>query len=889
MVEKIVVNANDWTYYRALKVIPKEKKVDICRHYLLSAKKEAHAAGPVIEKIAKFNNFRVQTLQKFSLEKLAAHMAPVLEKFSIDVVDRALVQYHIDNFGPLMKDFLDDLGIPNQDGVLSSDQFEEPPLEALQRTTAMIDGKYGAEDITAYFATLLANNKKFSRLAPILEKRLQSGKAAGNKEGDNTQKIQELSEGVTTLDEVLIKCVVNTAQEIEGSLSEDNLFDLVDEIIRLNSERHSSYFHKGFFEAVFDKKYDFSFKSQNLSRKAWYLTGIILGLLRKGDNKRIIEVCSVNKDTLRAICESDSHDVCFRKIAPHLFDIYIERNMVAEAINLIQTRLPLMSPAFVSHALETAADYIRESKTAEAMLLLNVLKKNLPDIVRAYGELPDSFNLRFKRKQGQALQLSGDFPLAKVILGSLVSEKGLLDMRAKADILSDLGLIEGGFKSISQVRFADSNAKEAFKAGLERGRSYYEQAINSWDGAANASYCMGILEYLSGKHDEAAAHLERALIGMLREEEAYADAGILDVTRFALAAAIFESLDESRFKYAEENLRRSLEGNIRFPRHVCERLIEPTFNYDTSLTAAIGEYILHHYGSNALGMLIIPQVLGKSEEIERAVYEFCDGDAAPSGEKWRYAEALLKAYLYVGAPDKAADMLDKLESIAMHHGNFREKFLTLLENQRNYEPAWDEESARHAKVSVLEVAGKLEEAAYLLTQDFYHLCSHEEDEFSISQAETIIECINGYGIGDDIVDPLRKRMDGVRKTCVLTGNISYDRPFSFLFIGGDERQERQDADIVKAISEKFGHLRVDFYHTNWKSSWGKQIERIKSMIPQYHAVIIMRFVRTELGRRLRKLCGEHGIIWFPCTGHGSQFIENSIAKAYVFLANRKEE
>jgi len=47
------------------------------------------------------------------------------------------------------------------------------------------------------------------------------------------------------------------------------------------------------------------------------------------------------------------------------------------------------------------------------------------------------------------------------------------------------------------------------------------------------------------------------------------------------------------------------------------------------------------------------------------------------------------------------------------------------------------------------------------------------------------------------------------------------------------------------------------------------------MLPQYNALIIMRFIRTELGRRLRKLCGENGLMWFPCTGRGRHFIENS--------------
>jgi hypothetical protein len=54
-------------------------------------------------------------------------------------------------------------------------------------------------------------------------------------------------------------------------------------------------------------------------------------------------------------------------------------------------------------------------------------------------------------------------------------------------------------------------------------------------------------------------------------------------------------------------------------------------------------------------------------------------------------------------------------------------------------------------------------------------------------------------------------------------------------------------------------------------------------IREADAVVIMRFVRTLLGRTLRALCSEHDRPWVACTGHGRDSLLGAIEEAVRLL------
>jgi hypothetical protein len=52
------------------------------------------------------------------------------------------------------------------------------------------------------------------------------------------------------------------------------------------------------------------------------------------------------------------------------------------------------------------------------------------------------------------------------------------------------------------------------------------------------------------------------------------------------------------------------------------------------------------------------------------------------------------------------------------------------------------------------------------------------------------------------------------------------------------------------------------------------------------ALVLMHFVRTELGRALRRLASELGVPWIPCTGKGYDSMERALRAAIDLAASR---
>jgi hypothetical protein len=52
-------------------------------------------------------------------------------------------------------------------------------------------------------------------------------------------------------------------------------------------------------------------------------------------------------------------------------------------------------------------------------------------------------------------------------------------------------------------------------------------------------------------------------------------------------------------------------------------------------------------------------------------------------------------------------------------------------------------------------------------------------------------------------------------------------------------------------------------------------------------MVIMQFVRTQLGNNLRRRAGEHGIPWQHCGGRGRRALQHSIEQALLLAARRQ--
>jgi hypothetical protein len=104
-------------------------------------------------------------------------------------------------------------------------------------------------------------------------------------------------------------------------------------------------------------------------------------------------------------------------------------------------------------------------------------------------------------------------------------------------------------------------------------------------------------------------------------------------------------------------------------------------------------------------------------------------------------------------------------------------------------------------------------------------------------------------------------------------------PVRILFVGGNETQARMQPSIEAAITERYqGRVVVVWFNTGWSSNWGAHADRVEAALPAAHGMVMMRFIRTNLGHRLRGLASQHDVPWVACTGHGQKALTDAIVR-----------
>jgi hypothetical protein len=129
-----------------------------------------HARADV--KIATALNFRPVAVRKLPAERRARSIA-LASRLDPDLVSSILAAFHFEARREMMVSFLDALGIPHEDGVISS-EHEDLVIDA-DRLKPAIDGlfaKYPAREVELYLGTLyVADREHWKMIGPAMEER----------------------------------------------------------------------------------------------------------------------------------------------------------------------------------------------------------------------------------------------------------------------------------------------------------------------------------------------------------------------------------------------------------------------------------------------------------------------------------------------------------------------------------------------------------------------------------------------------------------------------------------------------------------------------------------------------------------------------------------------
>ena len=115
-----------------------------------AAVEQADAVATIAQRI----KFRAKSVMGMAVDKKARQLA-TMPGVSELVAARLLVAYHLAQQRPMMRTFLDALGIKHDDGLIEDEDVQAPTADALKNAARTLAGVYPAEDVSLYLSTLI--------------------------------------------------------------------------------------------------------------------------------------------------------------------------------------------------------------------------------------------------------------------------------------------------------------------------------------------------------------------------------------------------------------------------------------------------------------------------------------------------------------------------------------------------------------------------------------------------------------------------------------------------------------------------------------------------------------------------------------------------------------
>jgi len=682
--------------------------------------------------------------------------------------------------------------------------------------------------------------------------------------------------GFTTLDHVLIKTIVAALTGVEGSMSVDQARDVVDELIHLTTDRHRSYFHRGFLETLTSGQVPQTFPEENAARRTWSLAGRLMALTRKGDRSGICRLVATERQAVEELMTLPEAVPAAIMVAPQLVEALWENQHYADLAIVDHRVAAAAGLPLLRRLLRAGRDLFLLHRTAEASLVLDLLEN-------AVGHLrddppPQAFLSELRRRRAQILRAGGHFARAKEAFERLA---GTSENPLDSPTQTDIALCAGSFEWLSDVAVpTDAASVPDMLSRLDQAQPAAQAALRNPHGfLTNAQYILGVRALLRDESDEARAFLEEAYAGMSARRELYRDA--FSKCRLYYSLAILRSLHAPQFAIAREIIEQT--GEDHDFRDWPPWLMRQAFEFAQaapSEAVALAEWTTNRFPVLAEDLLLNADLVSRSEALQELIKARITSDARPIESRWNEAKTLLTCAQRSGDSAVGRGALDVLEELALLSPSVRERCSEFLADQQNYDPMWSWEEAQFCRAHLLELDGHCNDAGLILATLIHSALTQDDREGARGLYEHLRSLGDSCPPFPEVDARIRALEDGSAPTpAVDAGTLATGPRIRVLFVGGNETQARYDAWIVGELRDRYPQVTVTFEHTGWTSNWGVQAERIERLMADHDAAIVMRFVRTELGRRVRDDVGRLGKRWFPCTGHGRDSVLRAIVQA----------
>lgn len=371
-----------------------------------------------------------------------------------------------------------------------------------------------------------------------------------------------------------------------------------------------------------------------------------------------------------------------------------------------------------------------------------------------------------------------------------------------------------------------------------------------------------------------------ATVQSTKEGSEYQNSGLVGQCQFIESVLLMNKLTADDAQLAMSLWKRVPKSGGHLPARDIAFLLRASEAIGQSTTATLVESLIA-YGRNDSNTYLRDRVIltHSASLLERALASIQD-TTLTDRDKWERLIAIVPAAIARSAVETAAEALENLHELAIR-GSCTSLAHVWFSQESNYDAIWDAEDALWARAQIAHCEGDLVECGQLLARLFWSE-NHRDPE----SAREILSLMADWRVSDDLRNHCENGLARTSESEVAPDSAPAPRskPCRIVFVGGNETQERYDESIRREIAADLPNVEILFFHTGWSANWGRELPTILSAAHGADAVVIMQFIRTMLGRRLRSQLSKP---WVACTGHGRDAIIRSTRRAVDITMRRR--
>ena len=716
------------------------------------------------------------------------------------------------------------------------------------------------------------------------------------------------------IDRVIVDLAVATGMGQFGSLTRDELFEVVSDLILLNKNKHFSWYHKGFFEGYISGLGNPADKSQheNDENHAYYLKGWCYGALRRSGNNLATRAKHIFADlqpSQRQIL-TDHFDLLPESIFNAVCALMLKDNDLTGAAGFIDDYPSIGGLIAFSDVPIQVFEELDEGDLLSVTKSIEVCETKLRQKLKQSGVAlpppPNHLSLLVLRHHLQKERFQQVIDRSSKLIqhrdsevedGSDSTDQGQVPFD-DANFCHDFAQLRiAAHHALSTRDFGNASELKSFAGRIEPLLPKCEDQISN---ASPVGYFVkGVYWLISGYQDQV-----EELKAFCEEFEGVLDAFapqmkltkewqqwalcICDLLRLRLPPADVP-LADSRIQRICEFLTHDLKSQSRKSLVMKFGLSEAICHFDAPvesvkrLISLIDKREL--FQSQAMELLEgHPQFIRLVLENESCLYQITPAAASKL--------LLQSVQLIDDAPGRMlpADierLIDLLESFVLERPSFASDLAQAIEKYPSVLQGigGDEESEKEF-VCKLNTLAENHDRSWILTVDLLRnainkMQSGLGDSSKLQHrmtCESLVDRLKAHPSWSTNAQEITSMVDRINSSRQNQLRQEDAIDVQILFVGGDDQSiGKLMAGVKQRVKEKFPRVTVKHVCPGFSSHYEANLAKCEKFIPTIDAVVIHPHMRTTFGRRLRKIINNHNAIWRACRPHeGVQAISESI-------------